>query len=62
MMIESLKIPIQPDDENSKLFFESYKGCFGEISGIEGKLLSGIVQHLRENVMVYRRTRVGNFI
>lgn len=62
MMIESLKVPIRTDDEKSKLFFETYKGCFGEISEIEGKLLSGIVQHLRENGMVYRRTRVGNFI
>lgn len=61
--IESLKYPLQTPEEKRQLFIDIYRSTFGVIDpNLEMKMLESIVAHLYEQGLVYRRTRVGNFI
>lgn len=61
--IESLKYPLQTPEEKRQLFIDIYRSTFGVIDpNLEMKMLESIVSHLYEQGLVYRRTRVGNFI
>lgn len=61
--VESLKHPIPSVEEKNLLFFEIYKSVFGAVEpSIEQRMLDSILAHLREQGLVYRRTRIGNFI
>lgn len=61
--VESLKQPLPTLEEKNLLFFDIYRSCFGHIEpAIEQRMLESILVHLREQGLVYRRTRIGNFI
>ena len=59
--IESMRHPV-PEADRDTLFHSVYGTVFGAPTDIERKMLDGIVSHLRSTGMIYRRTKIGNWI
>jgi len=62
--VESVKPSIKVDSDKQGLFLDIYKSLFGQIepNTLEMRMLDSICLHLREQGLIYRRTRFGNLI
>lgn len=56
--IESLKHKLSTEEEKTQVFYAAYQGTLGQISA-DSRML---VQHLRQQQLVYHRTRSGDFV